>query len=91
MKYILPFILDKIKPSMDKVFFQGTGLRHLQKNLLREYSLCIPDNDVLNKFEKIVRDIFVQQHNLLAENRKLESLKEFLLPLLMNGQVTVGE
>lgn len=91
MKYILPFILDKIKPSMDKVFFQGTGLRHLQKNLLREYSLCIPDNDVLKKFEKIARDIFVQQHNLLAENRKLESLKEFLLPLLMNGQVTVGE
>lgn len=91
MKYILPFILDKIKPSMDKVFFQGTGLRHLQKNLLREYSLCIPDNDVLKKFEKIARDVFVQQHNLLAENRKLESLKEFLLPLLMNGQVTVGE
>ncbi|MEE6727956.1 restriction endonuclease subunit S [Pediococcus acidilactici] len=91
MKYILPFILDKIKPSMDKVFFQGTGLRHLQKNLLREYSLCIPDNDVLKKFEKKARDIFVQQHNLLAENRKLESLKEFLLPLLMNGQVTVGE
>lgn len=91
MKYILPFILDKIKPSMDKVFFQGTGLRHLQKNLLREYSLCIPDNDVLKKFEKIARDIFVQQHNLLAENRELESLKEFLLPLLMNGQVTVGE
>ncbi len=91
MKYILPFILDKIKPSMDKVFFQGTGLRHLQKNLLREYSLCIPDNDVLKKFEKIARDIFVQQHSLLAENRKLESLKGFLLPLLMNGQVTVGE
>lgn len=91
MKYILPFILDKIKPNMDKVFFQGTGLRHLQKNLLREYSICIPDNNVLKKFKKIARDIFVQQHNLLAENRKLESLKEFLLPLLMNGQVTVGE
>ncbi|MYV21291.1 hypothetical protein FYN05_05590 [Lactobacillus salivarius] len=28
-KYILPFVLNKIKPSMDKVFFQGTGLRHL--------------------------------------------------------------
>lgn len=91
MKYILPFILDKIKPSMDKVFFQGTGLRHLQKNLLREYSICIPNNDVSKNFEKIARDIFEQQHNLLAENRKLESLKEFLLPLLMNGQVTVDE
>lgn len=91
MKYILPFILDKIKPSMDKVFFQGTGLRHLQKNLLREYSICISNDDVSKKFEKIARDIFEQQHNLLAENRKLESLKEFLLPLLMNGQVTVGE
>lgn len=90
MKYILPFILDKIKPSMDKVFFQGTGLRHLQKNLLREYQLCIPDQRVTKEFTKVVRNIFKQQHNLLKENKKLESLKQFLLPLLMNGQVSVG-
>lgn len=90
MKYILPFILDKIKPSMDKVFFQGTGLRHLQKNLLREYQLCIPDERVAKEFTKVVRNIFKQQHNLLKENKKLESLKQFLLPLLMNGQVSVG-
>lgn len=91
MKYILPFILDKIKPSMDKVFFQGTGLRHLQKNLLREYQLCIPDERVVKEFTKVVRNIFKQQHNLLKENKELESLKQFLLPLLMNGQVSVGE
>ncbi|MDI9206673.1 restriction endonuclease subunit S [Ligilactobacillus saerimneri] len=90
MKYILPFILDKIKPSMDKVFFQGTGLRHLQKNLLREYRLCIPDKKVAKEFTKVVRNIFKQQHNLWKENKKLESLKQFLLPLLMNGQVSVG-
>lgn len=91
MKYILPFILDKIKPSMDKVFFQGTGLRHLQKKLLRNYRLYVPDSNVMEKFSQIAHSIFKQQHNLLKENKKLESLKQFLLPLLMNGQVTIGE
>lgn len=90
-KYILPFVLNKIKPSMDKVFFQGTGLRHLQKNLLREYQFCLPDSNVVKEFSKLASDIFKKQHCLLEENKKLESLKQFLLPLLMNGQVTVGE
>ncbi|MDE1499121.1 restriction endonuclease subunit S [Ligilactobacillus salivarius] len=90
-KYILPFVLNKIKPSMDKVFFQGTGLRHLQKNLLREYQFCLPDSNVVKKFSKLASDIFKKQHYLLEENKKLESLKQFLLPLLMNGQVTINE
>lgn len=90
-KYILPFVLNKIKPSMDKVFFQGTGLRHLQKNLLREYQFCNPESNVVKEFSKLASDIFKKQHYLLEENKKLESLKQFLLPLLMNGQVTVGE
>ena len=40
-------------------------------------------------FQRVVYDIFKQQHNLLVENKSLESLKQFLLPLLMNGQVIV--
>lgn len=90
-KYILPFVLNKIKPSMDKVFFQGTGLRHLQKNLLREYQFCLPDSNTVKEFSKFASDIFEKQHYLLKENKKLESLKKFLLPLLMNGQVTINE
>lgn len=90
-KYILPFVLNKIKPSMDKVFFQGTGLRHLQKNLLREYQFCLPDSNVVKEFSKLASDILKKQHYLLEENKKLESLKQFLLPLLMNGQVTINE
>lgn len=76
---------------MDKVFFQGTGLRHLQKNLLREYQFCLPDSNVVKEFSKLASDIFKKQHYLLEENKKLESLKQFLLPLLMNGQVTINE
>lgn len=90
-KYILPFVLNKIKPSMDKVFFQGTGLRHLQKNLLREYQFCLPDSNVVKEFSKLASDIFEKQHYLLKENKKLESLRKFLLPLLMNGQVIISE
>ena len=57
--------------------------------ILRDYRICIPNKDISKKFEKVVYDIFKQQHNLLVENKSLESLKQFLLPLLMNGQVIV--
>jgi type I restriction enzyme S subunit len=34
--------------------------------------------------------IFSQQNNLELQNQELTALRDWLLPLLMNGQVRVG-
>ena len=91
MKYLLPFILKGIEPSMDKKFFQGTGLKHLQKNLLRNYIITIPDKNTIDRFKKIVNNSFKQQSKLFNENLQLKSMRDFLLPMLMNGQVTIDK
>jgi type I restriction enzyme S subunit len=37
----------------------------------------------------VVSAIFARQDNLEQENEKLEAIRDWLLPMLMNGQVTV--
>jgi type I restriction enzyme S subunit len=55
-------------------------------------SLCIlPQNDLIDKFHKIANPIFSKQRRNKVENLKLASLRDWLLPMLMNGQVSVGE
>ena len=87
LEFLLPFILKKMLPSMDTVFFQGTGLKHLQKELLRKYKICLPPQNLVSKFSEIATACFKQEHKLILKNKKLKELKNTLLPILMNGQL----
>jgi len=66
--------------------FQGIRIKELF-NL----PVVIPKPNIMGKFEKILNPIFLLKHNAINENQQLASLRDFLLPLLMNGQVTIGE
>lgn len=43
---------------------------------------------VLKKFVKLMLDIEKKKSVIIKENQELASLRDWLLPLLMNGQVT---
>lgn len=88
LEYILPFVLKLLESSMDSKFFQGTGLKHIQKNLLRDFSIVIPNDKVIQHFKLIVKKIFKQESLIYQEILQLQALRDFLLPMLMNGQVT---
>jgi len=46
---------------------------------------------LIDKFEIETKPIFKKSNNLKLQNQKLSELRDWLLPILMNGQVTVGE
>lgn len=89
LEYLLPFILKNLQLSMDSKFFQGTGLRHLQKPLLKDYAVLVPNKEIINKFISLVSNILKKVSDNYRENIELEKMRDFLLPLLMNGQVTI--
>lgn len=89
MKFLLPFILKHLEPSMNNKFFQGTGLKHLQKDLLRNFKIIIPNEEIIQQFKPLVENCFKQESQIYQENLQLKSLRDFLLPMLMNGQVTI--
>ena len=46
--------------------------------------------DIINNFTNEVTPIFERQNIIELENQQLSELRDWLLPMLMNGQVTVG-
>ena len=57
---------------------------------VEDYVTEIPSKDILRKFGQIVLNVERKKSQILLENQQLASLRDFLLPMLMNGQVKVG-
>ena len=79
--------LESIQTEIEKRFFTGTGLKNLRKDLLRKHEIYIPTQTEIDAFNKKVQPCFDMISKNQRENYLLENLREFLLPLLMNGQV----
>ncbi|MCC8187928.1 MAG: hypothetical protein LIP08_10635, partial [Bacteroides sp.] len=78
------------------VFFGYEGKTSGIKNLLFEsfihsYWSVIPSEDVVSAFYSFMQNIEKKKQKLLAENLHLASLRDWLLPMLMNGQVGCKE
>lgn len=85
----LYLLLKSIKPELDQKFFQGTGLKHLQKTLLKERPIYIPTEQEINFFNKQIQPMFNTISKNTRENQHLTALRDWLLPMLMNGQATI--
>lgn len=85
----LYLFLYAIKPELDKKLFQGTGLKHLQKPLLKDRPIYIPTTQELNVFNAQIMPMMTKISENTRENQRLMSIRDWLLPLLMNGQATV--
>ena len=72
-------------------FTNGTNILGLIFSGVERYKLEIPDNIVLDKFARLMLDIEMKKSKILKENQELISLRDFLLPLLMNGQIGFKE
>lgn len=84
------YVMQYYKQIFDYRNSEGTTFGSITKDDLHSLPLAYPTSDLLNKYDEIV-----SQSNKLVfekgmENIQLEVLREWLLPMLMNGQVTAG-
>ena len=64
---------------------------HITQDHLQQSTIAIPDNkDIADKFDERVSPIFEQIVKLQEEISNLTKQRDELLPLLMNGQVSVN-
>lgn len=90
MSDYLYLLLVSIKPELNQKFFQGTGLKHLQKPLLKDRPIYIPDFKELQAFNEHANPMFNVISENTRENQELTTLRDWLLPMLMNGQATIS-
>lgn len=72
-------------------FTNGTNILGLLFNGVENYKSEIPDEKTLERYSIFCRDIEKRKSQIIKENHELTSLRDFLLPLLMNGQVSFEE
>ena len=69
-----------------------SGIKNLLfDNFVNGYFECFPPKEIAEKFFKIIDKNHQEQQLLLKQNHHLIQLRDFLLPMLMNGQVSVVE
>ncbi len=83
----LYLLLSSIKTHINQSFFQGTSLKHLQKNLLKKYPIYMPSAHEIKKFNQIIMPLLTLISINTRTSKKLEQIRDFLLPLLLKQQV----
>lgn len=66
-----------------------TTMGHITSDHLKQSRVVLPNQSVLISFAGIITPCFQQRIVLQKNIRKMTSLRDSLLPLLMNGQVVV--
>ncbi len=75
--------------SLLKIDLSNYGYaRHFK--FLKEQNLLIPKKEIAKEFNDLVKSYYVKIYNNLKQNQELSALRDWLLPMLMNGQVKVG-
>lgn len=69
-------------------YVNGTTVLHMNKKAVPEYCFAIPKNlDILKGLTAILDNIYRMMSEIYAENLRLSSLRDTLLPRLMSGQI----
>lgn len=83
-------LLDKQK-EIEKLGEGSTGQTELSRVNLGKLKMLLPKRELQNEFASIVKPLLEKAAVNEQQNQQLSSLRNWLLPMLMNGQVKVGE
>ena len=67
----------------------GTGVPSMTSSILYDLNIIVPEENILEKFNTIVKQNYetIKLNNI--QNQELNQLRDWLLPMLMNGQVII--
>jgi type I restriction enzyme S subunit len=68
---------------------EGTRMPRTKWEFMKQYLLPIPKEDITQKFNDILKPLISQMENNTYQNQQLTQLRDWLLPMLMNGQITI--
>jgi type I restriction enzyme, S subunit len=86
--YIYPFLVNNIPRLM--TLRSGAQQPHINKGTVDDSKIIIPIENILDKYYSFVNSYYDKILNNAFQNKQLSELRDWLLPMLMNGQVKVG-
>lgn len=85
----LGFSLVSKQVEIEKLGEGSTGQTELSRENLGKLQILLPKRDIQDNFASIIKPLFEKIAINEKQNQELTSLRDWLLPMLMNGQVKV--
>jgi len=83
------FLLKQALPTIEGMA-SGSTFKEISGSGMKSVPVVIPDDETLQNFSEFCIPLFEQQIILEAENRRLSSVRDILLPKLMSGKIDVA-
>ena len=88
MKFYLYYVLDNMRKALERMA-SGSIFKNLRTDYLQNYFVLVPPKELLQRYSEIVGPIMQEALRISLENESLIKQRDELLPLLMNGQVSL--
>jgi type I restriction enzyme S subunit len=88
--YVWNYLRDDYFEKKKNLVATGATQQAINDDDLKGFDILIPPEPLLERFNKIISPYYHLISKVKFENKDLTTLRNFLLPLLMNGQVTVA-
>lgn len=84
------YVVHYLRIRFDSLNTSGTTFGSITKDELSNLPVVVPSDDVIERFESVCKPIFDKQMKIGLAIEQLTMLRDSLLPLLMNGQVSLN-
>jgi type I restriction enzyme, S subunit len=88
--YLLKYSLESIYQYLINLS-SGSARDNLSQDKIKNIQVIKPEENILREFHLIVDGLYDKYYNNAMQNQELTLLRDWLLPMLINGQVTVKE
>lgn len=84
------YFLKNALPTIENMA-SGSTFKEISGSAMKAVPAIVPDSISLKAFSDFCDPIFLEQRTLEAENRRLSTIRDTLLPKLMSGELDVSE
>lgn len=88
-EYVSSFISNKYFETIKDELAHGATQQAVNNDDLASVFIIVPSENILNNYHDSLKCIYSTISEKIIENKQLTELRDWLLPMLMNGQVTV--
>lgn len=90
-EYIASYISNSYFEIHKDMLAHGATQEAVNNDDLISIHLVIPDDRVLHAYHNTAQPLYAQISKNICENKELVKLRDWLLPMLMNGQATISD
>ena len=90
-EYISAFIEHSYFEDVKNILAHGATQESVNNDDLLGLGMLVPTSEVLELFHAKAKPLYAQISRNICENQKLTEIRDWLLPMLMNGKATISD